>query len=253
MIVYIYIIIYIYIYIPPLCLDCSFSQVGIFSKIYYAIRVVSNWYYHFKVDGPVLSGLIKCPSKSAPMADVFGKPPLCSLCLTLLFATAAQHVLMFKTSLGVGELCSSLRGCSRMTQKVIPAHFWQFDYKSLWHTFGETIAEEVKMVQQQEERDEWENRVESTWPVEWQRYQDGIKHCSTSKEYVRLLLVSCMLSPQPFLFPVTKEGLTSPTLARRGWCRKLSSLPSLPLMMVLAWEEREVRAMKGERRVNPPC
>lgn len=49
------------------------------------------------------------------------------------------------------------------------------------------------------------------------------------------------------------EGLMSPTPARRGWCKKLSSLPSLPLVMGLAREEREARAVQGERRVNPPC
>lgn len=108
-----------------------------------------------------------------------------------------------QSSLGVGEPRSSLRGCSETALKLTPAHLWQglmlgvpdrILGKQLWKRFG--------VVQWGEEGDEWENGVESTLPVQWWRYQPGIKRHGTSKGEARLLPASRTLSPHPFLFPL---------------------------------------------------
>lgn len=168
------------------------------------------------VDCAALGGLITCPSWSAPTADVFGKHPVWSLCCSADINVQNQPWSGWGSQL--------IKGLQRDVSEVHPSSFVSdFDDGSLRLTLGKTIVEEVQMVQWWEEGERGGEHVTSS-AAEIASWHQKLQHVK-----IRCTAPPCLshfISPPPPLPCYQGEGLTLPTLVRRGWCK---SSPVSPL------------------------
>lgn len=148
-----------------------------------------------------------------------------------------------QTSLGVGEPRSSLRGCNETALKLILAHLWQ----------GLMMGVPDRLLGfgwYRKRRKEMSGRTGWRAPCQFSSGDINLASNSTAhqkKKHASSLRLALYLAIPFFSLCYQGEGLTSPTPAKTGWFTNLSSLPSLPLVMGLAREEREVRAAGREK------
>lgn len=154
-----------------------------------------------------------------------------------------------QTSLGVGEPRSSLRGCNETALKLILAHLWQgLTMEVPDRLLGRQLWK--GLVWHRTRRKEMSGRM--GWRAPCQFSSGDINLASNiaahqKKKHASSLRLALYLAIPFFSLCYQGEGLTSPTPAKTGWFTNLSSLPSLPLVMGLAREEREVRAAGREK------
>lgn len=152
-----------------------------------------------------------------------------------------------QTSLGVGETRSSLRRLQRNGSEAHSSSFATgFNKESPWQTFGEAVVEEVGSCS--------EGRARCGAQRQFSSGDISLASNTTAhqkKTHASSLRLALYLPIPFFSLCYQGEGLTSPTPARRGWCKKALQSPLSPTHDGLGRRRKRSESRVGREKGKP--